>query len=681
VDATTSDATIVAYIGFTNVAVGGPDNDVFVAPLVGQSLEKEQQEANKGKISTYVKSAADIGMMVTSIPILQRFRPIAAGASIIGGLLEKFGLSRPISTNPICEFVNRGYPQLAVTDTNIASDPLMMKSDNHVAVDPRLFGDKLDYMEIKNYVALPSYFETIVVDSSTAAGEVLGRYRVTPTICGVTDIGTHVQSNMSYSAHIAQYFTYWNGSMNFLIWYELGLLESMTVGVAWVPHRKSIPTTIGPEMADLIGKTYDISGTGVIQFSIPYFNSEDYGISIPYDLVADTAKLSGAKEFSCSGTVILYAISVLSTSGDSSNALGYMNVFTGAGQDMKFAKPRSPWNSYVVYADTPAFKAEEKLKKNSKNNNNNPFVEKKKNKLKGQTLTVYTGEDLSIDMGGEVTLFHYDSDDENMYGGFEELIDIPGPVVYNTMEYECTPLFDYLVGQSSTVITSDEAVIPGVNYNCIRELFQMTPFRPLVEANIVEKKGLEHGEEVTHLRELLSRYMFNASIVPDATPFGKYTQAEIVRDDTLTNKYFDRLISGFKYHRGGFNFMISCSDNTQDFQVTATIFPKTNFPAYDGNFIDQTDLTEDFYGSVEGQSIWYPVFRPALSFSIPFYNNTALVDNFRNTSVNTEYLSVYTLKFVNFGVTWPDFVERKCCAPTFGAFYPIPPPQTRVETP
>jgi hypothetical protein len=632
ISGTTSDLTMIVRLQFFNISLAGPSESFTLTKtpndLVGQSgaLDKEQEEGSKsGVLGKVVSTAGDIGMVVTSIPPLERFKPIATGVSMVGSLLKKLGWSRPPDVRNDEPIVNRGGVARMMYGSGMDNYyPISVDPENKITTKPSDYGDPYDYDLISNFANIPGIIAILTIDSTTVPKSKLWECKVSPCVTHTESTGNVHTNFMTYASQVGALTTYSRGTMLFVLDVLCPSLNSIILAVQWTPGGTDAPDPL-TDIGDKILKTYVITGNTKIQIAVPHMNASHYIQNIPNDLWGNGDQ---GTQF-CNGTLAIYPISEITTSGDQTYGKVYVNVWASCSTDYKFAKPRSMWKDYVCNEGLTATQeelGEFKIRK----------LERLRNEQKRKERALYyLGED----------------ETEND-----------------------------LVAQSGSVRAKDHTLSlqdPVASRN-MRDIFRAEDtFEYLIPASQIYRDGVTMGENITRWTELLKRYTYwDTSVVSNGD---NIIQPDPVRNSTASEKFAWPILTCFHFHAGGMKFQIGPNEPVHNgaglinnFNGRFCIFPRSNKVTYGADTLDNRDGDSSLFGAGEGIELMLSRFRGFMCIGVPYYDIYPFEDYL---DTNNHAAQMNPLFYGNFhGIpASTDFDIYGGVADDFKLIYPIPP--------
>lgn len=222
--------TVTIYLWATDVALSMPTSTTPVStfvPQAGKQSKKNNKNNKKGKsgamnsgdeygqgiISAPASAIAKAAGVLANIPFIAPYaRATEMVASGVGKVANIFGYSRPpIVTDTVLQ---KPSPtgNLANTDAPDAVNRLTLDSKQEITIDSRTVGlSGEDQMSFKSISCRESFLTTFSWTTSSGADAILWNSYVTPELFKVLNSEIHCTP----MAYLAQYFSYWQGSITF----------------------------------------------------------------------------------------------------------------------------------------------------------------------------------------------------------------------------------------------------------------------------------------------------------------------------------------------------------------------------------------------------------------------------------------------------------------------------------
>jgi len=326
-----------------------------IEPQADSSLVEEQQ-AQKGAVSSALTAVAGAAHMLSSVPQIAPYaKPAEVAASTGARIAQLLGFSRPVN------YVEPSRMQPSATNdvTHVvgADNPIVLSLDPAATttVDPLALGVDRDEMSFKSICGRYSLFNECTWDITYAPGSIIQSFPVHPHVC--PSLPTAVASRFYPTAvgGVANLFTYWKGSMVYRFDVISTSFHRGRILVVYDPGG----TTEDPEESVQYAALVDITESRSFEVEVKYnyFN----GLK-RIDMTEDGAGFYGALNAleAYNGVLTLYVGTGLevpnyvSTSTPSDvTILGYVK----GGDDLCFGYPRIQFNG-AVSRPRPNFQSE-----------------------------------------------------------------------------------------------------------------------------------------------------------------------------------------------------------------------------------------------------------------------------------------------------------------------------------
>lgn len=219
-------------------------------------------EKTSSKIS---KVGGVMSRLGSSVPFLAPFTtPAAAGLAAISSIADIFGYTKEAAPSIPTTQVPRPFTNTLTVDGGDTSEPLALMSSNSVAIDGGV-SDSLgeDQMSFASLFQRWTIVSRLEITTATSPG-IIGRVQVSPFIC--TTVGSY--SYFTVPGYVGLPFTYWSGSMEYMVYIPSNPSLKGTLQVFWTPIASSASFSQDPTPF-LNGVMIDLSGTSKTLVSVP----------------------------------------------------------------------------------------------------------------------------------------------------------------------------------------------------------------------------------------------------------------------------------------------------------------------------------------------------------------------------------------------------------------------------
>jgi len=323
-----------------------PDNNN--SKMEAQGKDEQTKVAKSGVVSTIFEKVGTVVALLSPLPYIGGIASIASPIFLaVSAIAKFFGYDKPKNTEIVKPMINQPIDDLVYGVGADNSTVIAITPTNAVSNDYKAFCDDVDYTIIRNYAGLPSLVD-VFTSATPAEGQVIAEIPVTPNYTHMTNPAVdNYQMWGTMMGAAAANFRFWRGSIKFAIYVTCSKFVSGRIRISWIPsiHHRPPDTTDGA--GDYVSKIYDINGDQVIFFSVPYLQTTEWVLSLPYAIIADlddpdntfptvngVIQISVASDFSTTDVALFPPIA--------------FNVFMAAGEDFRVACPRSLWRNITV---------------------------------------------------------------------------------------------------------------------------------------------------------------------------------------------------------------------------------------------------------------------------------------------------------------------------------------------
>lgn len=291
-------------------------------------------EYGKGIISAPASAVARAAGMLSAIPAIAPYaRATEMVASKVGQVAALFGYSRPPVITDIVLQKPSPTGNLANTDAADACNKLSLDSKQELTIDSRTVGlDGTDQMDLKSFGSRESYLTSFTWAAADAPDGILWNSAVTPNLFGILGDELH-PTPMSM---LAQYFTYWQGSIKFRFQIVKSAFHKGRILVRYDPKVHGAT----PDYSSAYSRVVDIAEEDDFEIVV------GWGQNVPFlanQLMAtnrdyyNTSRLSADSTGSLNGVLEINVVNSLVSPTDLEPIR--INVFVSACDDMKWGAP------------------------------------------------------------------------------------------------------------------------------------------------------------------------------------------------------------------------------------------------------------------------------------------------------------------------------------------------------
>jgi hypothetical protein len=280
--------------GVTNVTAGytlwGHFEDVeLICAAVPQSGASFSDTTKEAKDAGVAPISNTLSLISKSAGVLSAAPGIGAYASGISWLTERlaktamvFGWSKPINNAPV-HFVQRGaLTNYTNVDSVDNSSPISLSAKNEVHKCEGFSGTEVDELDFSYMASIPAYDSTTSWTFSGTSGTLLKSFAVAPLVnvssTSLVNFGVQV-NNYKPMDFVAQYFTYWRGSIVYKFKIVKTDYHSGRLAIAYTPFENYNTATKTASLA-LTAFTHrhivDIRETNEVTITVPYISSTPY---------------------------------------------------------------------------------------------------------------------------------------------------------------------------------------------------------------------------------------------------------------------------------------------------------------------------------------------------------------------------------------------------------------------
>jgi ApbE superfamily uncharacterized protein (UPF0280 family) len=318
------------------------DDYVLTVPHL-QSKKKKPIEPNKSladqspslnsKASAKIAKVGEVAGQLAKIPVIGPFAAVASNIAEVGSsLLSAFGFTREAAESTPRSCTMRSVTNLARTDGDDASDVAALSMFNSIAIGAELNGfageDCLAQEDVCSRWGLVARIAWTPVHT---AGQVLATLGVSPGQCLASGTeGDYRWYDMIPAGYYGLPFSFWRGSLEYLIVIPVSKFHRGALQVIWVPEASSPSAECTNTSMNCI---FDVSENRDRIFKIGYAQDD---LVLPLHLTAPQDDLTILEGFN--GYLSFKVVNPLKST--SSTAATSILVFARGGPDLQFGVPR-----------------------------------------------------------------------------------------------------------------------------------------------------------------------------------------------------------------------------------------------------------------------------------------------------------------------------------------------------
>jgi hypothetical protein len=583
---------VAMYARFVNYCVAGPTLDTFalLKGVVQAKGRKNQQpppeqatKSKEGVVSGVANRVSEVTAGIMDVPVLGALAapilgPINLISSAIGGIAGAFGFDKPLSLQATMPMRPEIASDHATGDGLANATQLALLSANRVADDVTTLGEPVDNNVFANYMAHPVLLDANRFPITTLEDAVFAVYPLSPNVghggFGATSLNYY--GAPTRTAHVAQFFEYWRGSLKIRLQFVSNPFTTFRVRAAVHPQNATIPSTITTSDGDLNSVLIDVRGDTVFDLLVPYLNGTPWTTTGRIIPAAGSSTYWSSLPLQTMGFLTLSLDGTVVSTNSSIGTVGF-NVFMSAGPDLVFARPRAFPVSSTWASVLPTTTQEREAQQGSID-----AFELVVARSRSQAQDTRTQPRKTVQVAG----FRGKQPD---YGAAD--------------------------GQSQVQVL-------GQASGSVPEQFKTVEFKSFVRLDMKMVEGESMGENITNWRDLLHRYTRNGSIagiVPASTTAGLavWTPYTVNPQGSMTN-----IVRAFRWWRGTMLFrgvftpgtVVGGNETRQSGNAYAVIMPPSQYSGLD--LPANTSLIDYDGAAVTDLSI-----NPVLSVSCPYYVN------------------------------------------------------------
>lgn len=284
----------VPLAGVTNLAAGytlwGHFEDVeLVCAAVPQSGGKFSDSHREAVTAGVAPLSNTLSLISKSAGVLSAAPGIGAYASSLSWLTERlaktamvFGWSKPTNNAPVTYMMRSTMANYTNVDAVDNSLPIALSAKNEIHKCPGFAGTDVDEMDFSYITSIPAYDSTTSWLNGTGTGTLLKTFTVAPLVnistTALVNGGVQAQ-NFKPMDFVANYFTYWRGSIVYKFKFVKTDYHSGRLVIAFSPYESSstiIPAISLPLTAYTHRHVVDIRECNEVSITVPYISSTPY---------------------------------------------------------------------------------------------------------------------------------------------------------------------------------------------------------------------------------------------------------------------------------------------------------------------------------------------------------------------------------------------------------------------
>jgi len=318
-------------MGYTQSGYTDFEDDGFI------SEGKEAVEKSKsGIISGTAMDISRVAARFVGVPMVGEYAaPVASVLKTASKWLSWFGLDKPNDLRAITRTTGTfddgwSFGKGLDLTNQLSFDPAAEVANNY-----DIYGCA-NYDSFQNYKLLPSLLSTVGFNATANIGDIITSYPVNPMDCkryGTTPgVITYVTTHLM---NLAQYHTFWRGSIKFRIDIFCSAFVSFRLQFLWIPANTvaSIPDSVS---GDLINMIVDVRGDTTVEFSIPYMKQKLWTrVNTPAEARLQTCPENNGRVY----VRLFTPVSIIDPTGSSNIVLV---CWKSGGEDFEVMRPRDP---------------------------------------------------------------------------------------------------------------------------------------------------------------------------------------------------------------------------------------------------------------------------------------------------------------------------------------------------
>lgn len=279
-----SNVTVSSFAEFIDAELIGPRPVSFVPLISWEEAEKIQKKIPRktnqsGKRKNPEAQAKDANGTLDDLrSTFEGFLEVAkVGAEIanIVGILAADKPSTQLGPHNMQPYFGREMMHGAGVDSGVklSFDPAAQISTDSIEI----FDDHLSH-NIYDIMRMPGFHLTGTLTNSLGPGDRIAQFPVTPSCPFVQTSGSSEYYMHNYVSHFSLPFSFWRGSMRYMFRFCTSRFTTARIRIVWLPGSdSSVTATIADNaVGDVISRVVDITGDTIVDFTIPYLQTNYY---------------------------------------------------------------------------------------------------------------------------------------------------------------------------------------------------------------------------------------------------------------------------------------------------------------------------------------------------------------------------------------------------------------------
>lgn len=353
---------ISVWMWLTDVILTNPT--VAPMPLLTAQSGDEYGKPTVSRTATYVAAMAG---WASKIPIIAPYaRATEMLANGVSAVAELFGYSRPLSLRTELPVAHRNIGNLTNYNFEDSSVRLALDSKAEVTIDPNVLGVKLsDEMAITSIASREGYLGSMTWGSGIAAGTVMGRLAVSPTLCGQVNsnlLPTNVLQDLTPLAYVTLPFQKWRGSLRFRFVVACSHFHKGRLRIAFDPELFLDLATPAWSAETNIAQSYilDLSCSNEMTVTVPWASNKSFlNVALPTSTIQyafNGTSFTSVQGGTNNGMLGVHVLMPLVSPDVTSNV--EVHVFVSACDDFEVAEPNGAYANYHISGWEPQSGAE-----------------------------------------------------------------------------------------------------------------------------------------------------------------------------------------------------------------------------------------------------------------------------------------------------------------------------------
>lgn len=302
--------------------------------------EKEQSSKGIGPIQSSLIKVSQASALFKPVPMISSYASGLSWLADIGASAAGiFGWAKPRNLDVQKKTYRETMPGIYHTDVSDVGQSLSLSSRNAVDVMPGFSSTDVDEMDFSFIATTPAWYSTTDWITSQPVGTELMSLDVAPQGYQLsrTLLGGVIVNDYTPCAFVADYFTYWRGSMVFTLKLVKTEFHSGRLAIAFFPSETALSTASNSLALSQYAhrEIIDVREMNEITFKVPFVSSTPYRANI--GSAAPT------------GVVKVYVLNALAAPAAVSSTCKIL-LEVAAGPDIEFAVPHLNTNAAVLAA-------------------------------------------------------------------------------------------------------------------------------------------------------------------------------------------------------------------------------------------------------------------------------------------------------------------------------------------